>query len=154
MCAGGRPSRFKKLESAQDTGVARSSQRRQRTAILLLQLWHGCQQVCGKISPPPNCLQKLPAQFNIPAEFRLATSPIALSGREWWAVANVGDSLRRLSSLQHRIYNSVVSPLPQNVVIDETTTTDALHTWPYDRLQRLIQTRAIITIIIIFLYPR
>ena len=37
-----------------------------------------------------------------------ATTPIALSGLESWAVVNIGDSLRRLSSLQHRIYNSVV----------------------------------------------
>ena len=41
-----------------------------------------------------------------------ATSPIALSGLYSsgpWAVADVGDSLRRLSSLQHIIFNSVVA---------------------------------------------
>ena len=37
----------------------------------------------------------------------MATSPIALSELEYLAMANVGDSLRRLNSL-HRKYNSVV----------------------------------------------
>ena len=40
-----------------------------------------------------------------PLSSHWATSPIALSRLEQWAVANVGDSLRRLSSL-HIIYNS------------------------------------------------
>ena len=77
---------------------------RRRPAILLLQLWQGCQG-CVKISA-----QRLPrvVQFNA-------------------CVANVGDSLRRLCSLQHRIYNllarasdSAVRPItrvPQMIVL-------------------------------------
>ena len=102
---GVRTSSLKKLECAK-AGVAYSPQCRQRTAILLLLLW---QVVRSVWKFQPNCLQK-PAQFNVPAEFTTshwATSPIALSGREYWAVANVGDSLRRLSSL-HRIYINTV----------------------------------------------
>ena len=63
---------------------------------------------CGCVDRPvwkfsPNCLQKL-AQFNMPAEFTLGYRPNSVVRAR--VVANVGDSLRRLSSL-HRIYNSV-----------------------------------------------
>ena len=65
-----------------------------QTAILALQLWQGC-QVCVKISA-----QRLPrvAQFNACWATSVVRTRVV-------GVANVGDSLRRLYCLQHRIYN-------------------------------------------------
>ena len=86
-------------------GAGYCRQCRRRPAILPLQLWQGC-QVCVKIFRPTTS----------------RSSPILRLLSSHWAtsvvrtrvvgVANVGDSLRRLKSLQHRIYNLLGSATP------------------------------------------
>jgi len=91
-------------------GACYCRQCRRRPAILPLQLWQGC-QVCVKISA-----QRLPrvAHFLRLQSKHWATSVVRT---RVVGVANVGDSLRRLSSLQHRIYNLLgLSPAVSSAV--------------------------------------
>ena len=84
-------------------GAGYCRQCRRRPAILPLQLWQGCQV----------CVQKIfrPTTSKSSPILRLLNSHWATSVvRTRVGVANVGDSLSRLSSPQHRIYNLLGEP--------------------------------------------
>ena len=70
-----------------------------RPAILPLQLWQGC-QVCVKLSAHATTSKSSPILRLLSSHWATSVFRTRVVG-----VANGGDSLRRLSSLQNRIYN-------------------------------------------------
>ena len=92
-------------------GAGYCRQCRRRPAILPLQLWQGC-QVCVK-----NSAQRLPRVAHFYACMQSTHWATSVVRTGVVGVANVGDSLRRLSSLQHRIYNLLgLSPAVSSAV--------------------------------------